>query len=264
MADAQSGGAEGANGPAGTPQEGPVVVVTGGLSGIGRAVGEAFSTIASSLVLWDIAGEPTTPAPEEPVHPGARRWVDVVDVRDTTAVVTATERVVQRDGRVDVLVISAGITDHSLVSSGDPERWRAVIETNLLGTMHVARAVLPTMQAQPGGGHIFLIASVSGREAYVGEPAYIASKWGQVGLGHALRQEAAKYGVRVTLIEPGLVETPLTRNNPNVVPLLDSTIPLAPGDVAGAVVYAYSQPPNVVVSELTLRPLTQATPVFDL
>jgi NADP-dependent 3-hydroxy acid dehydrogenase YdfG len=243
-------------------QQGPVVVVTGGLSGIGRAVGEAFSTIASSVVLWDIAGEPASPAPEAD-QPRATRSVDVVDVRDTAAVVAATERVVQRDGRVDVLVISAGITDHSLVASGDPERWRAVIETNLLGTMHVARAVLPTMQAQ-SGGHVFLIASVSGREAYVGEPAYIASKWGQVGLGHALRQEAAKYGVRVTLIEPGLVETPLTRNNPNVVPLLESTTPLTPEDVAGAVVYAYSQPPNVVVSELTLRPLTQGTPAFDL
>lgn len=245
-------------------RKGPVVVVTGGLSGIGRAVAEAFATIASSLVLWDIAAEPTTPGLEEPAHRGARRHVDVVDVRDGSAVAAAADRVVQRDGRVDVLVISAGITDHSLVSAGDPERWRAVLETNLLGTLHVARALLPAMQSQPGGGHIFLIASVSGRETYVGEPAYIASKWGQVGLGHALRQEAAKHGVRVTLIEPGLVDSPLTRNNPNVVPLLESTTPLAPEDVAGAVVYAYSQPPNVLVSELTLRPLDQGTPVFDL
>ena len=86
--------------------------------------------------------------------------------------------------------------------------------------MFAVRAVLPHM-LERGAGHIFIVASVSGRETYVGEPVYIASKWGQVGFAHALRQEVADAGVRVTVVEPGLVDTPLTRDNPIVRPLLE-------------------------------------------
>ena len=111
-------------------------------------------------------------------------------------------------------------------------------------------------------GHIFITSSVSGREAYPGEAVYIASKWGQVGYAHALRQEVSGAGIRVTVVEPGIVDTPLTRDNPVVKPLLDATEPLAPDDVARAIVYAYGEPPYVVVSELTVRPLRQQLPDF--
>ena len=111
-----------------------------------------------------------------------------------------------------------------------PERWRAVIETNLLGTIYSTHAVLPTMLRQ-GSGHVLIMSSVSGRETYVGEPVYIASKWGLVGFAHALRLELIEAGIRVTVIEPGLVNTPLTRDNPKVRPLLDDIEPLTPEDV---------------------------------
>jgi NADP-dependent 3-hydroxy acid dehydrogenase YdfG len=115
------------------------------------------------------------------------------------------------------------------------------------------------MQAQ-GSGHILITASVSGRESYVGEPVYVASKWGQVGFGHALRLELMETGVRVTLIEPGIVDTPLTRDNPKVRPLLEATEPLSPEDVARAVVYAFRQPEHVNVSEIVVRPRRQQLP----
>jgi NADP-dependent 3-hydroxy acid dehydrogenase YdfG len=136
-----------------------------------------------------------------------------------------------------------------------------VVETNLLGTVYAVRAVLPSMRER-GSGHIFVTSSVSGREAYPGEAVYIASKWGQVGYAHSLRQEVAMSGIRVTVVEPGIVDTPLTRGNPVVRPLLEAAEPLDPEDVARAVVYAYRQPPHVVVSELTVRPLRQQTPDF--
>jgi NADP-dependent 3-hydroxy acid dehydrogenase YdfG len=106
------------------------------------------------------------------------------------------------------------------------------------------------------------MSSVSGRETYVGEPIYIATKWGQVGFTHALRLEILEAGanVRVTVIEPGLVDTPLTRDNPRVRPLLERITPLGAEDVARAVAYAYQQPAEVLVSELTIRPLHQALP----
>lgn len=110
---------------------------------------------------------------------------------------------------------------------------------------------------EQGRGDIVLTASVSGREIYVGEPIFIASKWGLVGFGHAVRKEVAPHGIRVTLIEPGMVDTPLTRLNPSLRPLLEAAEPLQPEDVARAIVYACTQPPHVVVSELTIRPQRQ-------
>jgi hypothetical protein len=145
--------------------------------------------------------------------------------------------------------------------SGDPQRWRVLLETNLLGTIHTVRAVLPHM-LERRRGHIFITASVSGREAYTGEAVYIASKWGQVGFAHSLRMEVMEAGIRVTVVEPGIVDTPLTRDNPLVRPLLEAVDPLAPEDVARAIVFAFEQPEHVVLSELTIRPVRQALPSF--
>jgi len=104
------------------------------------------------------------------------------------------------------------------------------------------------------------MSSVSGRESYVGEPVYIATKWGQVGFAHALRLELLEPGIRVTVIEPGLVDTPLTRDNPKVRPLLDEIEPLMAEDVARAVVFAFQEPSRVAVSEIVIRPQRQLLP----
>jgi NADP-dependent 3-hydroxy acid dehydrogenase YdfG len=215
-------------------------------------VARAFAELGARLVLVDrTSGTP----------PVADAVVETVDVRDPEALRAVAGRTVERWGAIDVLVANAGIADQGRLADGDPERWRAVIETNLLGTVFTIRAVLPQMLVQRRG-HVFITSSVSGREAYAGEAVYIASKWGQVGLAHALRQEVADDGIRVTVVEPGIVDTPLTRENPVVKPLLDACEPLAAEDVAGAVVYAWQQPPHVVVSEVTVRPLRQRLPDF--
>jgi NADP-dependent 3-hydroxy acid dehydrogenase YdfG len=179
-----------------------------------------------------------------------------VDVRDADAVRRLVDDAVDREGRLDFLLANAGVADQELASAADPAVWRRLIETNLLGSMYCVRFALPHMQRQRAG-HILLMASLSGRDAYVGEPAYIASKWGLVGFGHSVRKEVGQYGVRVTLIEPGAVDTPLTRNAPKVRPLIESIDPLRPEDVARAVVWAYQQPEHVVVTEIGLRPLNQ-------
>ena len=183
------------------------------------------------------------------------------DVRDPAQVEALSELAVTSFGRIDFLVASAGVSLQERVVSGDVVRWRDVVETNLLGLAYSVRFVLPQMHEQ-GSGHIFLIASQSGRHAYQGEAIYIASKWGVVGFGHALRMEVQPAGIKVTLIEPGLVDTPLTRDNPKVRPLLDAFTPLRADDVAAAIAYAYLQPPHVNVNELALRPLGQGEDPF--
>jgi NADP-dependent 3-hydroxy acid dehydrogenase YdfG len=231
------------------------VLITGGLSGIGEAVALAFANDGSRLVLCDHRADRGPEVIDAVRAAGGDAVVLETDVRDAAVL----ERAAQAAGPVDVLVACAGIADQSRVHDGDPARWRAVVETNVLGAMHSARAVLPGMLAR-GAGHIFLVASVSGREAYVGEPAYIASKWAQVGFAHALRQEVMDAGIRVSVVEPGIVDTPLTRDNPAVAHLLELTEPLSPHDVAAAIRFAYGLPAHVVLSELTIRPLRQRLP----
>jgi NADP-dependent 3-hydroxy acid dehydrogenase YdfG len=234
----------------------PVGIITGGLSGIGAASAVEFARIGARLVLADRSLDRGDELAARVREAGGEAVLEEVDVRDAAAQERLAQRSLDEWGRLDFLFANAGVADQSRVASGDPARWRDVIETNLLGVMYSCRAVLPTMQAQ-GRGHILITASVSGRESYVGEPAYVASKWGQVGFGHALRLELMEAGIRVTLVEPGIVDTPLTRDNPKIRPLLEAAEPLTPEDVARAVVYAFQQPKHVTVSEIVVRPLRQ-------
>ena len=99
-------------------------------------------------------------------------------------------------GRIDFVLANAGIAEQTRIDTGDPELWRAVIETNLLGVIYTVHAVLPTMIEQ-NSGHVIVMSSTSGREPYRGEPVYQASKWGQIGFSHALRLELQGTDIRV-------------------------------------------------------------------
>lgn len=239
-----------------TTASGPVGIITGAGSGIGAAVAVEFARLGARLSLASLptAGLAATVRAVE--QAGGLAEAVEMDVRDARAVQQLVDGTVDRFGRLDVLVANAGVADQELAAEGDPAVWRTLIETNLLGAMYCVRFALPHMQRQRTG-HILLMASLSGRDAYVGEPAYIASKWGLIGFGHSVRKEVGPYGIRVTLIEPGAVDTPLTRGAPRVRPLIEAIDPLLPEDVARAVLFAYQQPAHVVINELALRPLDQ-------
>jgi NADP-dependent 3-hydroxy acid dehydrogenase YdfG len=241
--------------------ERPVVIITGGLSGIGAATALAFAAVGGRLVLADHVVDKGPELVERVAAAGGDAIVAATDVRDYAQVERLAPLALERWGQIDTVIANAGIADQSPMHSGDTQRWRVLLETNLLGTIHTVRAVLPHM-LERGRGHVFIIASVSGREAYAGEPVYIASKWGQVGFAHSLRMEVMEAGIRVTVVEPGIVDTPLTRDNPLVQPLLEAVEPLAPEDIARAIVFAFDQPEHVVLSELTIRPVRQALPRF--
>jgi NADP-dependent 3-hydroxy acid dehydrogenase YdfG len=240
---------------------GPAGIITGAASGIGAATALAFARLGARMVLADISTGGMDSLLASIADSGGSAIPAACDVRDPAQVKAAADLTMEKLGRIDFLVASAGIALQDRAVSGDVGRWRDVIETNLLGLAYSVRYVLPQMHAQ-GSGHIFLVASQSGRSAYQGESIYIASKWGVVGFGHAVRREAQSAGIRVTLIEPGLVDTPLTRDNPNVAPLLEAFTPLEAKDVASAIVFAFTQPPHVTVDELALRPLRQGEDPF--
>ena len=237
----------------------PVGIITGGASGIGAASAVEFGRLGARMVLVDLSREGADAVVPRVRDAGGEAVVEAADVRDPLAQERATRRALEEWGRIDFLLAGAGIADQSGTADGDPDRWRTVVETNVLGVLYSVRAVLSAMLAQ-GSGHVLIVSSVSGREPYVGEPVYIATKWAQVGFAHALRLELLEPGVRVTLVEPGLVDTPLTRDNPKVRPLLDEIEPLTPVDIAQAAVYAFQQPERVAVSEIVVRPQRQQLP----
>ena len=228
-------------------------IVTGGGSGIGAAIVREIARLGARVVVADLSPERAA-AVAAAVGEGA---VGVAaDVRRFADLEAARDACLERFGRLDFAVANAGVADSSTMSEGDPERWKLVIDTNVLGVAQTVRAALPTMLAQ-GGGHLVLMASVSGREPYAGEPIYAATKWAVVGLGHALRKETVGTGVRVTLVEPGIVDTPLVRSNPFAVAWMETIAPLADEDVARAVAFALSQPPHMAINEIVLRPVGQ-------
>lgn len=147
-------------------------------------------------------------------------------------------------GRIDVAFANAGVgataagTEH-----GDPENWREMVLTNVLGCVLTAKVCLP--EIRKNGGHIILTGSNAGRRTIPGS-IYGATKWAVTGFGYNLQEEVAGSGARVTLLEPGMVDTPF----------FDEPKPKAlhVDDVARAVMYAVSQPPHVDVSELRIVP----------
>jgi NADP-dependent 3-hydroxy acid dehydrogenase YdfG len=227
---------------------GAVGLVTGGTSGIGAAVVRQCAA-GGARVAYCARHEPlSAPDGETSFH-----RADVLDYDALDKMCAATRK---RWGRLDFLVAAAGLTHQGSLSDADPSAWRPVIRTNVLGTAYPIRAAVRGLCDQ-GSGHVVLVSSVAGRSIHPGEPIYLASKWAVAGLGHALRRELRPYGVRVTIIEPGLVDTPMARSSPQIEDWLSRVDPLEADDVASAVVNALEQPDHVSINEVLMRPSAQ-------
>ncbi|WP_323808828.1 SDR family NAD(P)-dependent oxidoreductase [Nostoc sphaeroides] len=186
----------------------------------------------------------------------------VTDITDETQANNLIQKANAELGRVDILVNNAGIALTGNIDGGNTSDWRRMFDVNVFGLLYATHAVLPIFKAQ-GSGHIVNISSVAGRLARAGVGIYNATKWGVNAISESLRQEVLKDNIRVTIIEPGLVNTEI--NNHITDPISKqiseerrkSIKALESEDIARAIAYAVTQPPHVNVNEILIRPTQQ-------
>ena len=233
---------------------GQVAIIVGASSGMGRASARAFGAEGAKVAVAARRKGELDALVSEVKEAGGEAIALAADVAkrpDVDAVVQAT---VARFGRVDVLVNSSGVNTHDRqLARLDQAGWDRIIGINLTGAFHCTQAVLPKMREQKGG-LIIHIASISGLWGDFSGAAYQASKHGMVGLANATMMEERLNGIRVTVIYPGLCDTPILNNRPVPPTPEQRDLMMKPEDIAQACVFAASLPPRTYVSDLVLMP----------
>ncbi len=185
---------------------GQVAIVTGGASGIGRALCEALAREGARVVVADRNQEGARAVAERIAKEGGAARAEALDVADALAVKKVVEETAAREGRLDLLFNNAGIAIGGELRDMTAEHWRRIVDVNLWGVVHGIRAAYPLM-VQQGSGHIVSTASGAGLVPSPLSAAYAMTKHAVVGLSTSLRAEAAALGVRVSVVCPGFVDT---------------------------------------------------------
>jgi NADP-dependent 3-hydroxy acid dehydrogenase YdfG/DNA-binding transcriptional MerR regulator len=239
-----------------------VALISGASSGIGEATAWVLAMHGIRVVVVARRADRLEALVERIRAAGGEAIALVADVTDEVQAQAMVCHTQEQWGRLDILVNSAGLMLLGPIAGADTEDWRRMISTNVLGLMYVTHNVLPIMKTQ-GSGHIINISSLAGRVARAGSAVYNVTKWGVVAFSEALRQECVQDHIRVTVIEPGIVETDLSSHitnsaaRENALRRKQAIIPLQSEDVANAILYAVTQPSYVNVNEILLRPTEQ-------
>ena len=228
--------------------EDPVFLITGASSGIGAATARLAASAGYRLVLAARSEDKLQGLARE--LGGDERAIavccDVTDWGDQSSLVRWG---LDAYGRIDVAFANAGFGGPRGFERNDPDEMRAMVLTNVLGVAYTIRATMPHLRET--AGHLVLTSSIAGRRALPGS-FYSATKHAVTAMGESARLDLNGSGCRVTVIEPGMVDTPFFDNRPS----LDA---LRADDVARAVLFAVTQPPHVDVNEIVVRPTAQET-----
>lgn len=178
-----------------------------------------------------------------------------LDVSDPDSVQSGVQSILQKHGHIDILINNAG-TDHTLpFDELSIEQWDRVIGVNLRGPFLMAKAVIPTMYQQ-NSGHIINIASTAAKRMWANASAYHASKWGLLGLSHALFVEARQHKVKVSAVIAGGMQTPFILDRFPDTPLSNLQ---DPKNVADTVIYLLKQPAETIIPEVMVIPMTETS-----
>ncbi|MFS8801664.1 SDR family oxidoreductase [Synechococcus sp. R6-10] len=245
--------------------ENSIVLITGASSGIGAACATLFARSGARLILvarrqdrlQELAGELQQAY-------GTPSYLLALDVRDGAAVQQALQSLPSPWADIDILINNAGLSRGlDKLHMGALQDWEEMIDTNLKGLLYVTRAVLPGM-VERGRGHVVNIGSIAGRQTYPGGAVYCASKAAVRAISEGLKLDLLGTPIRVTEIQPGLVETEFSQvrfrgDRARAAAVYQGLTPLTAMDVAEVVVFAATRPPHVNISEILLVPTDQAS-----
>jgi NADP-dependent 3-hydroxy acid dehydrogenase YdfG len=239
------------------PLKGSVAVVTGASSGIGEAI--TLRLAAEGVVVGLLArrAEVLEGLRARIAEQGGTAVPLVADVTDAGQAAAAMDRLGHTEGRLDILVNAAGTAMPGGFGSSQAGSWQSMIDTNFSGLLNTTHAALPHLARAAGGprqvADVVNISSVAGRRVGPGNGIYSATKYAVGTFSEYLRQEVAGQSIRVSLVEPGWVDTPLTKD----ITRDRHYVWLQPDEVADAVMYILTRPAHLAVNELLLRPLGQ-------
>lgn len=234
---------------------GKTVFITGAASGLGAALAEVLALSGADIVVGDINQEKAAHVAARLRDMGARAVPIGFDVGDPVNAEWAVGAALDNFGRLDILINNAG-TDKTLpIDELTAEQWLRVINTNLNGPFLLAKHAAAHMRSA-GSGHIVNVASTASKRAWPNASAYHASKWGLLGLSHALHAELRPHNIKVTAVIAGGMRTPFLLDR---FPDIDAGCLQEPGDVAQAIRAVLLMPAGSVVAELTVLPMRESS-----
>jgi 3-hydroxy acid dehydrogenase/malonic semialdehyde reductase len=241
------------------------VLITGASAGIGAACARAFAVSGARLVLAARRTERLRELADElrSAH-GTESHLLRLDVRDARSVADAVAGLPAEWAEIDVLVNNAGLgRGMDRLYEGSVPDWDEMMDTNVKGLLYVTRAVVPGMVAR-GRGHVINLGSVAGHEVYPGGAVYCATKHAVGAITRGLRMDVLGTGVRVSTVDPGMVETEFSvvrfhGDQERAGRVYRDMTPLTPGDIADTVLWVASRPPHVNVDEVIIKPTDQAS-----
>jgi NADP-dependent 3-hydroxy acid dehydrogenase YdfG len=235
-----------------------VVAITGASSGIGAATALACARAGAAVAIAARRTERLEQLAARIESGGGRALAITTDVGEEDQARAFIERAHNELGRLDALVNNAGVMLLGPIDGAPTEEWRRMIHVNVMGVLYCTHAALPLMKSQ-GGGDIVNVSSVGGRVTAPYSGVYCLTKFGIGAFSEVLRRETQEDGIRVIVVEPGRVESELRDHvRPEVLAQIGGgfagVTPLTAEEIAGTIVWAISQPPNVSVSEVLVRP----------
>lgn len=251
----------------GNGMEGRLVLITGASSGIGEATALAFAQLGAKLLLCARRADRLRDLEQKLTDAGAAavrsKALDVTDRASVEALLGAEGSLPLEWRDIDVLVNNAGLSRGlGKLYEDDPQNWEEMIDTNVKGLLYVTRAVVPGM-VKRGAGHVVNLGSTAGHQTYAGGSVYCATKAAERVLSEGLKLDLMGTPVRVTTIDPGMVETEFSSvrfrgDTAKAAKVYEGLTPLEPADVADAIVWAVSRPARVNIHSILLTTIDQA------